>query len=76
MEGGALQDRRHRRRAAARVVLIIDYDTDGADETCDVSQKDSNGVTTHVATAWPSDRAVTAATGIDLTGVWQRFLSS
>ena len=72
MEGGALQDRRHRRRAAARV----DYDTDGADETCDVSQKDSNGVTTHVATAWPSDRAFTAATGIDLTGVWQRFLSS
>jgi hypothetical protein len=53
--------------------MIIDYDTDGADETYDIPQKSKKVLTTPVvASACFSDRAISAASGIDWTELWQR----
>ena len=77
LEGGTVQDVvSDDKRLRGIDVMIIDYDTDGADETYDVPQKSRNGAITHVATAWLSDRTITAASGIELTQLWQRFLST
>ena len=52
IEGGAVQDiATDDARLRGLDVLVVDYDPDGADETYEVPQKDSNGATSHVATA-------------------------
>jgi hypothetical protein len=62
LEGGTVQDVvTDDQRLHGIDVMVIDYDTDGADETYDVPQKARNGATTHVATACLSDRAISAA---------------
>jgi hypothetical protein len=74
LEGGTVQDVvTDDKRLCGVDVMVIDYDTDGADQTYDVQQKARNGATTHVATACLSDRAIALASGIELTDLWRRF---
>jgi hypothetical protein len=76
MEGGTVRDVvNDDKRLCGVDVMVIDYDTDGADETYDVPQKGKNGATTHVATACLSDRAIAAASGIELADHWRHFLA-
>jgi hypothetical protein len=74
LEGGTVQDVvTDDKRLCGIDVMVIDYDTDGADETYDVPQKSRNGEITEIATACLSDRAISAASGIELSEVWRRF---
>jgi hypothetical protein len=74
LEGGTVQDVvTDDERLRGFDVLVVDYDTDGADETYEIPQKSRNGATTHVTTACLSDRAIATASGIELTDLSPRF---
>jgi hypothetical protein len=72
--GGTVQDVvTDDRRLCGVDVMVIDYDTAGADETYDFPQKARNDAVTDIATACLSYRTISAASGIDLADLWQRF---
>jgi hypothetical protein len=75
MEGGIVQDAvSDDKRLHGLDVLVIDYDTDGADKTYHVKQRDHRGQEYGTSEAYVSDRAVCPASGIDLSELWHNFI--
>jgi hypothetical protein len=74
IEGGAVQDVvTDDKRLHGLDVLVIDYDIDGAEMTCNVTQRDHTGKDCGISEAIVSDHAVGPASGIDLAGLWHAF---
>jgi hypothetical protein len=77
IEGGMVQDAvSDDKRLHGLDVLMIDYDTDGAEVTYNITQRDRRGKVDGVSEAVVSDRAVGPASGIDLAELWHNYLNA
>jgi hypothetical protein len=77
IEGGMVQDAvSDDKRLHGLDVLVIDYDTDGAEVTYNITQRDRRGKVDGVSEAVVSDRAVGPASGIDLAELWHNYLNA